>query len=322
MSPSDGRFDGTVEAVSWADALPAPPGTACVWMHAQDAAGNWGPYGSKCFVVINAGPDTVPPAPAIPNTVLRVNGNLDLSIGWRAPFDDSLFGGTTEYDVFRSDSPRGPWTVDVSGPIFANRSATYRFVDPGRAADSADYFYRIQSVDAAGNRGLSNAIAAKVRIAFSSGLNLLGVPLRLTDPAFVDFASGSAWADAWTYDACAGGVGWSSAIPTDAASFALVPGRGFWMNGTAPGSLTALGVVLQTNRIHLCAGWNLVALPGFAAGMTAGSLIAATGGTAVMGIDAVGPYHVRALASGDAIASGAGYWVQVPVTMDWTVPGW
>src|SRR5205814_8075584 len=150
---------------------------------------------------------------------------------------------------------------------------------PGRAADSADYFYRIQSVDAAGNRGLSNAIAAKVRIAFSSGLNLLGVPLRLTDPAFVDFAAGIAWADASTYDACAGGVGWSSAIPTDAASFSLVPGRGFWMNGTAPGSLTALGVVLQTNRIRLCAGWNLVALPGFAAGMTAGSLIAATGAT-------------------------------------------
>src|SRR5436190_163255 len=28
MSPSDGRFDGTVEAVSWADALPAPPAPA------------------------------------------------------------------------------------------------------------------------------------------------------------------------------------------------------------------------------------------------------------------------------------------------------
>src|SRR5207253_1413993 len=96
MSPSDGRFDGTVEAVSWADALPAPPGTACVWIHAQDAAGNWGPYGSKCFVVINAGPDTVPPAPAIPDAVFRVNGNLDLSIGWRASFDDGLFGGTTQ----------------------------------------------------------------------------------------------------------------------------------------------------------------------------------------------------------------------------------
>ena len=94
------------------------------------------------------------------------------------------------------------------------------------------------------------------------------------------------------------------------------------MNGTAPGSLTALGVVLQTNRIRLCAGWNLVALPGFAAGMTIGNLIAATGATAVMGIDAAGPYHVRALASGDAIASGTGYWVQVPVAVDWTVPGW
>jgi len=322
MSPSDGRFDGTVEAVSWADALPAPPGTACVWIHAQDAAGNWGPYGSKCFVVINAGPDTVPPAPAIPDAVFRVNGNLDLSIGWRASFDDGLFGGTTQYHVIRAGSPRGPWTVDVSGPIFANGSATYRFVDPGRAADSADYFYRIQSVDAAGNRALSNAISAKVRLAFSSGLNLLGVPLRLTEPAFVDFAAGSAWADAWTYDACAGGVGWSSAIPVDAVSFSLAPGRGFWMNGTAPDALTALGVVQQTSRIHLCVGWNLVALPGFAPGMTVGNLIAATGATAVMGIDAAGPYHLRPLVSGDAIVSGTGYWVQVPVAVDWTVTGW
>ena len=94
------------------------------------------------------------------------------------------------------------------------------------------------------------------------------------------------------------------------------------MNGTAPDSLTALGVVQQTSRIHLCVGWNLVALPGFAPGMTVGNLIAATGATAVMGIDAAGPYHLRPLVSGDAIVSGTGYWVQVPVAVDWTVTGW
>jgi hypothetical protein len=322
MAPADGGFDGMIEGVSWQDALPAPPGTACVWIHAQDAAGNWGPYASKCFVVINAGPDTVPPALAVPDAVARVNGNVDLSIGWRAAFDDALFGGTTEYHVFRATSPRGPWTLDVSGPVVANGSSNYRFVDPGRAADSLDYFYRIQSIDAAGHRALSSTLAAKVRIAFASGLNLLGMPIRLTDPTFVDVAAGSAWADAWSYDGCASGAGWSSAVPADTASFSLGPGRGFWMNGTTGDNLTALGVVLQTNRIHLCTGWNLIALPGFALGMTAGDLIAATGATSVMGFDASGPYHVRAMSSGDGLLSGAGYWVRVPGAVDWTIPGW
>jgi hypothetical protein len=322
MSASDGAFDGTVEAVSWQDALPSAPGTACVWVHAQDAAGNWGPFDSRCFVVISAGPDTVPPMPARPNAVLRVNGNLDLSIGWLAPFDDSRFGGTAQYHVFRAASPRGPWTNDVSGPIPANGSVSYRFVDVGRAADSTDYFYRVESVDAAGNLALSSAIAAKVRIAFAAGLNLLGMPLRLTNSAFGVVAAGSAWADAWTYDACAGGIGWSSALPTDRTTFTLVPGRGFWMNGTAGDSLTALGVVAQTTRLHLCAAWNLVALPGFVAGMTVGDMIAATGATRVMGYDAAAPYHVREMAPTEAILSDAGYWIFVPVAVDWTVAGW
>src|SRR5207249_3530200 len=196
--------------------------------------------------------DPLPPGGALPVTFTatvddRARGGSDIAAAELFLQAGQPLPGSNGQGIPMSPSDgRFDGTIDVSGPIFANRSGTYRFVDPGRAADSADYFYRIQSVDAAGNRGLSNAIAAKVRIAFSSGLNLLGVPLRLTDPAFVDFAAGMAWADAWTYDACAGGVGWSSAIPTDAASFSLVPGRGFWMNGTAPGSLTALGVVLQT----------------------------------------------------------------------------
>src|SRR2546430_13001385 len=117
MSASDGGFDGEVENVSWQEGLTSGPGTTCAWIHARDAAGNWGPYDSRCFVVINAGPDTVPPAPAFSNAVVPANGNQDLSIGWLAPYDDNLFGGTVEYRVFRADSPRGPWTVDVSGPI-------------------------------------------------------------------------------------------------------------------------------------------------------------------------------------------------------------
>src|SRR5207244_10990103 len=115
MSASDGGFDGVVENVTWQEGLTSGPGTTCVWIHARDTAGNWGPYDSRCFVVINAGPDTVPPAPAFSNAVVPANGNQDLSIGWLAPYDDNLFGGTIEYRVFRADSPRGPWSIEVSG---------------------------------------------------------------------------------------------------------------------------------------------------------------------------------------------------------------
>src|SRR5439155_698901 len=57
MSASDGGFDGAVENVTWQEGLTSAPGMTCVWIHARDAAGNWGPYDSRCFVVINAGPD-------------------------------------------------------------------------------------------------------------------------------------------------------------------------------------------------------------------------------------------------------------------------
>src|SRR5207245_1405556 len=115
---------------------------------------------------------------------LRANASQDLSIGWLAPYDDNLFGGTTGYRVFRATSPQGPWTLDVSGPIPANGSASYRFIDVGRAADTTNYYYRIETIDAAGHTTLSSSIAVKFRLSFAAGLNLLGMPLLLTQPTF------------------------------------------------------------------------------------------------------------------------------------------
>jgi hypothetical protein len=195
-------------------------------------------------------------------------------------------------------------------------------VDAGRASDPNDYFYRIESVDAAGNRALSNGIAAKVRVPFGAGLNLLGMPLLLTSPSLRDLAAGHPWVDAWAYDACAAPPGWSSAVPADPTTFSLPIGRGFWMNATTSDAITALGVVSATNSLRLCAGWNLIALPGLAAGPTVQSLTAATGATRVMGFDPAGPYHVRDLAGTDVLSSGLGYWVFVSRDTSWTVPGW
>jgi hypothetical protein len=320
MDPVDGEFDEIVETVIWQGGLPVAPGSTCAWVHARDAPGNWGPYRSQCFVVIFAGPDDVAPIYPTPDSVVLANGQ-DLEIGWPASLDAGRFGGTTEYRVLRATAPGGPYT-DVSGAIPVNGSGRYAFVDPGLGADAFNYFYEIQAADAASNTALSISIAAKVRISFSSGLNLLGVPLRLTNPSVLNLFAGRAWADAWSYDGCATGFAWSTALPTDVTGFSLSPGRGFWVNGTAADVITALGVIAKTNRLHLCAGWNQIALPGFSAGVTVQSLIAATGASRVSGFDPAGPYHVRDLVGTDVLIAGRGYWVYVAVAVDWTVPGW
>src|SRR5436309_1962871 len=124
MSAADGTFDGSVEAVTWEGALAAPPGVMCPWVHAEDLAGNWGPYASVCFVVISIGPDTVAPASAIPLLARLANANQDLDLVWQRVWDEGLYGGTTEYRVLRATSPRGPY-ADVSGAILGHGSATY-----------------------------------------------------------------------------------------------------------------------------------------------------------------------------------------------------
>src|SRR3989454_527429 len=183
MEPADGTFDATVEGVVWQGALADPPGVACAWSHAEDAAENWGPYASICFLVISAGPDTAPPAIATPNAIRLANAAQDLVVGWPAAWDQGRYGGTTAYHILRATSPGGPY-LDVSGAIPQNGSARYSFLDPGRAADASNYFYRIENVDAANNVANSTTLAVKVRIPFLAGLNLLGMPVALTNPVF------------------------------------------------------------------------------------------------------------------------------------------
>src|SRR3989441_321346 len=266
-------------------------------------------------------PPGVAPPSAIPLLVRLANANQDLDLVWKRVWDEGLYGGTTEYRVLRATSPRGPY-ADVSGAILGNGSATYEFVDPARGADVSDYFYRIETVDAATNAANSTSLLVKVHLAFAVGLNLLGMPVDLTDPTFGDLVAGRAWADAWTYDACSGGFGWSSAIPSDASTFALPKGRGFWLNGTAADAMTLVGLLPGVSQIRLCAGWNLIALPGFASGVTVQSVKVSTGASLVMGFDPAGPYHVRSLSDADMLAPGAGYWIEVPVGVTWTLAGW
>ena len=322
MSAADGAFDTPVENLTWTGPLAVAPGRSCAWVHAEDAAGNWGPYNGTCFVVIDTGPDLLPPAPAVPTSVALVNANADLQVTWGKAWDDSLYGGTARYRVWRAPAAAGPYSL-VSGDILATDASTYAFVDAGRgSADASNAFYRIETIDAAGNTELENALAAKLWVAVGAGPNLLGMPV---DPGPADLstvANGLPWSDAWTYDACGGGFGWTRISAAQGGTARLSVGQGFWFNTTTAGRALVLGVAQAQVTVRLCAGWNLIGLPGFAGNMTVGALKAATGADTVVGFDAADPYHTQLLPDAALLLPGEGLWVRVPAAANWTVPGW
>ncbi len=322
MLPTDRAFDQPVENVTWTNPFPVAPGNTCIWIHAEDAAGNWGPFRSVCIPVISVGPDLTPPAPASLSSIQTVNGGSDLSITWQRAWDDGLYGGTARYRVLRATSPVGPYSA-VGVDLNATGNLTYTFVDAGRGVpDPSDEFYRIETLDAASNVQLSPAIAVKTREAVVQGLNFLGMPAEPWPVAFGTMASGLGWTRAWTFDACDGGFGWTTASPGNDSRFALHAGNGFWMNATTAGDLLVLGITAAKAQVRLCAGWNLVALPGFASNLTVASMRTATGAAMVMGFDPTDLYHVRILPDATALVPGRGYWVWVPATVTWSVPGW
>ena len=322
MSARDGSFDSPVENVTWTSPLAVPPGRSCAWVHAEDAGGHWGPFNATCFVVLDVGPDVLPPAPAVPTSVAFVNAGADLQITWAKAWDDSLYGGTVTYRVWRAAVAAGPY-APLSGNITATDAATYSFMDPGLGASNpSDAFYRIETIDAANNTEMMPSVAAKVWVSVGTGQNLLGMPVEPGTGTLATLANGLPWSEAWTYDACGGGFGWTRIMPAQGATAQVAAGQGFWFNATAAGKVAVLGVAQARTDVRLCAGWNLVALPGFLGNVTVGALKAATGADAVSGFDATDLFHLQTLGDAALLASGEGVWVRVPANATWSVAGW
>ena len=322
MQAADGRFDAPVEALTWKGALPLPPGPSCVWVHAQDAAGNWGPFNRTCFEAISLGPDVTPPGSAELTGISLTNGTADLRMTWSRAWDDGLYGGTLRYRILRASVAAGPYAA-AAPDVPAAGNATYNFTDPGRGTvGPGDAFYRIETFDAAGNVALTSALAVKARVPVAEGENLLGLPVDPAGEVFGASAFEVPWTTAWTYDACGGGFGWNRIGPGSANASRSGLGQGFWFNASLAGSVFFLGLTPAVASVSLCAGWNLLALPGFAPNVTVRALRAATNATSVEGFSPAGPYYLRVLPDADVLTPGEGVWVYVPANVTWTLPGW
>ena len=325
MNPADGGFNAPVEDIVWTAAAPWPVGNECFWIHALDAAVNWGPHESRCTSIASTGGvDTTPPLQATLTQGLLVSAGADVRITWQAAPDEGQIGGTVLYRVFRATAIGGPY-VQVGGDILGTGSppAPYTDVGAGDPAPSAMYFYLIRTVDGAGNVADSTSRAAKFSADLAAGVSLVSFPVVAADTSLGGLLQTLTFRGAWTYDGCTGmWLTYSSVRPAGQNSLRTVARfQGLYVDLAAPDRLTVAGLVPTTTRVQLCGGWNLVAFPGFAS-MTAGQVRTATGASAVLEFDPTAPPGLtRTMAPGDPMRSGRGYWIDVALPVNWDVPG-
>jgi hypothetical protein len=330
MAASDGAFNSVVENVVWTGTATWPVGTRCFWIHARDIIGNWGPFESRCTTITStAGVDTLPPS----STTMRSAGlsgapYADVRVTWNAAPDEGQIGGTVAYRLFRSTTLTGAYAqVGADVPGTASPTYTYTDVGAGDPAPSPTYFYRIRTVDSAGNIADSASRAAKFSLDLPVGVSLISLPLIQADTTLTvvlqTLLTPTPLRGAWTYDGCTQTwLSYSSARPPGQNPLKTIGrGQGIYVDLAAADRFTLAGVLPTTTTIQLCAGWNLVSFPGFAA-ITAGQVMAATGATAVLAFDPTAPPgQTRTMAAGDPLLPGRGYWITVSLATNWVVPG-
>jgi hypothetical protein len=152
MSPVDLAFDSVNEdatATIPAADLPTYPGAYSIYVHGQDAIGNWGTFNFIVFNLDKTGPTTS----GIVLTPAFSNGSLDIAI--QATGNDSYNGGSNiaaaEYfiDTTGADGTGTAMTVNVSAPV-ASLNGT---IPANTLAGGAHTLY-VHSQDALGNWGM------------------------------------------------------------------------------------------------------------------------------------------------------------------------
>ena len=329
MTAQDGAFNAPQEGVLYSVAAPWPAGGTCFWVHARDAADNWGPHEQRCTTVVSsAGADPTPPLEAVITRAVLSGGTFgDVELTWQQAPDEGQIGGTVLYRVLRATTITGPYT-QVGADRLASGATTYPYVDVGAGdqAPSLVYFYLIRTVDQAGNTKDSTSRAGKASLNLPVGTSLISSPLSLADTRLATLFQTilPSLRSAWTYDGCTGmWSAYSGARPAGQNNLKSVGAtQAAYVDLTAADRLTVAGLVFGTTpgtRIQLCTGWNLVSFPSFSQTIAVNGI---PGATMVLDFDATAlPGQTRIMAPTEFLQAGRAYWISVNAPVQWTVPG-
>jgi fibronectin type 3 domain-containing protein len=266
-------------------------------------------------------PRTSPGPPGALNAELTGVGFEDVTLTWTLSIDDGAGQNSiVSYEIFRNT------TFDSTGTGYAllasvpNGTSTYMDILAGES-DPNDYFYRICALDKFGNSTCFQTQAGKFNRFLLKGINLVSVPLILSDQSIQAVLQTLAYDKVWTFDAPS--QTWRAldlskpyAGNLDSANCTV----GMQVSVTRSSNFTVAGVVPSVTNIQLEVGWNLVGFPSFNSTYTVADLKVATGAIDVEGFDPSSPpYFLRTLLDGDVLQSGMGYWIRVESTTVWTV---
>jgi hypothetical protein len=336
MSPTDTVWDSPTEDVYWTSAGAVSGetwgtlGDHTVWIHGQDAAGNWGPFydptttGCCNFSIVTPAPDrkVLPPGDIMAELVEVTFGDVELT--WTLSPDDPTVGGEADvvrYDIYTST------VYDKDGvgySVMDNVAAgTNTYTDFGSGhGDTNDHFYYIVAVDDDNNEKRTVDQAAKVTEFLTAGINLVSNLLIPSDPYLTTLLQTISFDKAWMYDP-ASPEPWISYVPAKPYQQDLMVDNihGVWVNILADEYFTYAGRVPQPSiTIHIYPGWNLVAFPSFSTTYTTGDLMAVVPTDRIEAYDgANGPYYLRLMADGEALVPGDAYWIYSSGEVDWIV---
>jgi len=259
-------------------------------------------------VFIDVPPYDAPPSP--PTNLSAVIEGDSVVLRWDPPPDADL----DHYAVYLAPSPS---TFDLTWRTARPRATTWRHV--GAAVDGGTYYYQVRSVDDSGHEGTSAELAVKMAFPVVPGPNLLSLPIPVLNASVASVLQTVSHDTVRRHDATLASP-WKAAYGTRPGPLAVIPtGSAFWVNATAAGTYAIAGTVPPSVTVLLKAGWNLVSY----ASHTPRSIAAALAGipwTRVEVFDpGTPPYRLRAAASPDLLAPGAGLWVHVTADASWTL---
>ncbi len=268
-----------------------------------------------------ATPTTTPGAPVILQADLSGNGLENVTITWDLSSDD----GAGQDSVVRYSINRGT-TFDVNAvgyqPVATVPSGTIQYNDNMTGeGDPNNYFYRICAVDLNNLTNCSANQAGKFTLSLMNGPNLVSIPLMQSDENIETVLQTVKWDKAWTYNSS--DQKWKSHMifkPYKGELEEVNTSMGVWINVMQPSNLTFAGIVPSSTPIYLHAGWNLVGFPSFNGTYAVSDLNAAVGVEITEGFEALTPpYFLRALADGEILQTGFGYWIRTLTNGLWTV---
>jgi parallel beta-helix repeat protein len=295
----------------------------------QDRLGSDG-FGDIPYVIVDNAdmyPLTSPFPPLIPmpplplSATLTGNGYENVSLAWElSPDDGQRMNSVVRYEIHRNTS----YDSEGLGYQFLGSvpNGTYQFVDVlAGEGNPNNYFYRICAVDFNDTSRCSGEQLGKFTRSLSKGLNLVSIPLIQSDEGLHVVLQTLSFDNAWFFDSL--NQEWKSFVeskPYHGDLGNLNHTMGLWVNVTQDSNLTVAGVVPVSTAINLQAGWNLVGFPYFRTNLTVADIKVAVGADRIEGFDgSAGPYFLRALADGDFLQTGFGYWIDAPIDATWIV---